>query len=577
MWDYRHKNPRRVSWAGLEVVFLFAALYILFSCTLCLAQSRKFSSGKNWDRLSRWETETDGKSTINVESVSTDNQQGLKLKYNLSGNSGWVLISTDIPAFNIEKVPLIFRIKFIGRGNLEIKFIDSDGSVFGRKINLKNMYAEWTDIVIYGENVEYWWGGDEEFNKLAKISFALSGGGSGTVWLDEIMAGKPGMPASFGSLGPQLDPDRELAGYGFKARRDKELIPEDALVLEWLKQIQDTSSKGQNLLPSMETTQIHTFNNSLAAIAFILKGEKERAERILDFFAEATDRENDSITLQNFFYKGEARGFFQHVTLNLENDLEVYRNTGNSDRWMGDILWLLMAYKYYEITYNSDKYKEITGELKDLLISWYKNEGKGGYVQHGWRNGDAKLHENHGHPEGNIGCYAVFKLCGEDKYARKIKIWLNGILKGKRLPLDLYTWRVLAYGSKSVKLLNIPEYDLRYRKTLRAKGKPVAGFYHGPDIEARNIWLDGTGHIACAYITLGDKERGYFYSNQLDAFIIEREINGIKTHALPYTANNTGGYEWVRLDRGFVSVAAWYIFAKNGFNPLRLIQVSLEE
>ncbi len=64
----------------------------------------------------------------------------------------------------------------------------------------------------------------------------------------------------------------------------------------------------KKLLPSMEGSQFQTFNNSLVAIAYILKGEKERSERILDFFAEATDKENQSPTLQNFFYKGEARG-----------------------------------------------------------------------------------------------------------------------------------------------------------------------------------------------------------------------------------------------------------------------------
>lgn len=82
--------------------------------------------------------------------------------------------------------------------------------------------------------------------------------------------------------------------------------------------------------------------------------------------------------------------------------------------------------------------------------------------------------------------------------------------------------------------------------------------------------LDGTGHIACAYLAYGDKTRGYFYADQLDSFLMDKVINGVKTRALPYTANKTGGYDWVQPDKGFISVCAWYILAKNKFNPMTL-------
>ena len=96
------------------------------------------------------------------------------------------------------------------------------------------------------------------------------------------------------------------------------------------------------------------------------------------------------------------------------------------------------------------------------------------------------------------------------------------------------------------------------------------GFFDHADITVTNIWLDGLGHAACAYHAYGDKKRGNFYANQLDALLLDRDINGVRCRAFPYVANKTGGYEWVRFDRGFVSVAAWYLFAKNGFNPMTL-------
>lgn len=533
---------------------------------------------ENWDDVSQWKAESDGKSTIDVKAVPASFDKGLGIEYSLQEEAhGWVQFNKKIEKIPPEDIPIVFFIKADATGDMEIKFIDSDGSNFGRKINMKDKYKDWTQIVIYKESVEYWWGGDSDYNGLSELSIAFSGKGKGKVVMDEIGFGTEGLAASFTPLGPRLDPDRELAGIGFRQRRDKKLIPEDPLILEWLKQIQDISSPDRQLLPSMEGNQAQTFNNALVAMAFILKDERKRAERILDFYSDATVEKNENPKLQNFYYKGEPRGFFQYVTLNPEGDLPAYHNPGNSDRWMGDIAWLLTAYKYYEKKYKSKRYKKITKLLKDLLISWYKDDkSDGGYIQHGWRSGDTKLHEDYGHVEGNIDAYAVLKLCGEEEYAEKVRIWLDRSGGGNSAPLDNYTWRVLAYGKEASHLLDIPDYDLRYRKTMEVKGKKVAGLYHCADIGIDNIWLDGTGHIACAYMTCGDKQRGYFYANQLDAFIIDREINGVKTHAIPYTANETGGYEWVEFDKGFISVAAWYIFAKNGFNPLQLTQVPVE-
>jgi hypothetical protein len=372
-------------------------------------------------------------------------------------------------------------------------------------------------------------------------------------------------------------------GFGFKQRRHETLMPAQPLVIEYLKQIQDTSSPEKQLLPSMEGLQAHTFNNALVAIAFMLENEKERAERILDFYADAADRENQDPTLQNFFYKGQPRGFFQHVAIRCSGKkgngdlhsgnctVKAYHHTGDADRWMGDMAWLMFSYKFYKKKYNSNRYNNITALIKDLLICWYKPDpAGGGYIQHGWRKGDSRLHEAHGHHEGNIDCYALFKLTGDTELAENIRIWLDNQLTGKmNLPLDLYSWRVMAYGEDNG-LLDIPETSPLYRKTLTINDRKVTGFYFSADSKVDNIWLGGTGAMACAYITCGAKSKGYFYANQLDKCLIERKINGVKTKALPFVLKITPGYEWVDLDKGFISACAWYLFAKNEFNPMLL-------
>lgn len=534
---------------------------------------RKYQLEDHWDDVSLWQTSNDEGSRINLDSYNTVFGKGIKADYTLkSGGGGWVILKKTLDRIPSEDTPITFLMRALPGSDFEVKFVDEDGSVFGRKFLLTDKYKEWTPVVIYNDSVEYWWGGDSEFSRLKHLELALSGRGKGVVLLDEIGLGNKDMQATFRPAGPQLDPDRELKGFGFKQRRARRLKKENRLVLKWLKKIQDISSKEKALLPSMEGNVAHTFNNSLVAMAFMLKKQRKRAERILDYYAKATVKSNADIGLQNFYYNDEARGFYQQVFLRDEGDNKAYHQTGSSDRWMGDMCWLLTAYKYHQKRYKSKKYNKIIKTLKDLLLSWYKEDPKtgGGYLQHGWRKGDAKLHEDHGHPEGNIDAYAVMKLIGEHEKAEKIKIWLESVLNGNNLPLDLYTWRVLAFGKESADILNIPEYDLRFRKIMKKKGKNVMGVYHAPDINVDNIWLDGTGHIACAYFAVGNKHRGNFYSNQLDHFLITRVIKGVKTKTLPYTAISAGDYEWVDQKKGFVSVVAWYIFAKNRFNPMTL-------
>jgi hypothetical protein len=243
------------------------------------------------------------------------------------------------------------------------------------------------------------------------------------------------------------------------------------------------------------------------------------------------------------------------------------------DRWMGDMAWLLLALLDHQQAFGDDRYAKLTDDIADLLRSWYvpSPNGKGGYVQHGWRRGDSKLHEDHGHHEGNIDCCAVFLLIGEEQLAKEIRVWLEAELTGRNdLPLDLYTWRVLAFGEGQAELLDIPDFDLRYRKTVPFRGHKVVGPYSGPAPEIDNVWLEGAAHLACAYSSVGNAARANFYANQLDAAIIEDRVGGKMFHSIPYTTNRAGDYGWVNPDEGFTSTAAWYILAKRQFNPLRL-------
>jgi hypothetical protein len=490
---------------------------------------------------------------------------GIQINYTFPATGGWVTMDIPFGSLYTKSNPMVFFIYTTNSADkLEIKFIDSDGSVFDIKPSLSKYFGGWNHITAYLDNTSYDWGGNTKFETPSKFSLAISGSGtsSGTVCFDEIGVGKVGLPSSFL---PTIDPDCELGGIGFAQRRDTVMTPEDPLVLKYLESLQDLSTVSRNLLPTYKGgAQAQTFNNCLAALSFLVKNERERAERILDFYRNATDSSNIDNLKQNFFYKGEARGFYQ------ECDIQTLKAMGAKNRWIGDIAWLLITCKNYQVKYNSNRYDYLIQIIKELFLSFYKKAEIGGYIQHGWENGDAKLHESYGHHEGNIDCYVALKLCGEDFYAHQIKIWLDNQLDGNTsLPLDLYTWRALAFGAINdsyTALLNIPEYDFRYRKIVNVKGKDMMGMFSSPDITIQNFWNDGTGHASCAFQAFGDQRRGYFYANQIDPLIVTQIFGAVTTHGIPYTLN-TQGYPGVDPNVPVLSSSAWYILAKNGYNP----------
>lgn len=529
------------------------------------SDTTNYLANGNMDNYKSWSFARQTGATGTLNTFAGLHGDGLKIDYNFPASGGWVNLEIPVGSIFTKNNPLVFFVYSASTaGKLEIKFIDSDGSVFMVKPALSNYSGNWVHVAAYIDNTSYAWGGNSSFGTPAKFSIAVSGenSSSGTVYIDEVGVGKPGLASSFL---PTTDPNSELAGVGFAQRRDTIITPEDPLVLAYLENLQDQSTSSGKLVPTYwGGNQAQTFNNCLVALAFITKNEKSRAERILDFYLNATDSTNSTLLKQNFFYQGEARGFFQ------ECDIQTLQAMGAKNRWMGDMAWLLITCKNYQKKYNSNRYEYLIQIIKDLFLSFYKPTNTGGYIQHGWEYGDTQLHENYGHHEGNIDCYVALKLCGEDFIAHQIKTWLDAQLIGNTsLPLDLYTWRTLAFGAFGnayISLLNIPEYDFRFRKIINVNGNDVMGMYSNPDITINNFWNDGTGHISCAFQAFGDKQRGYFYANQMDALIISQIVGNHLVHGIPYTLN-TQGYPGVDPNVAVVSPSAWYILAKNGINP----------
>ena len=245
-------------------------------------------------------THADG-STATLSPAETPHGPGSELSFELPEN-GWASVAAPLGDAD-DKLPVSFLFKVSKPCTLELKFLKPDGSTFGQRVPVEPV-EPWQRITMYPHEAEYWWGNSRQHGGFESFNIAVSGTqGTGKLTIVDTKFGKTGTPSTFGPPqvstdqpallhapyhGPLLDPDRNLPGFGVRQRRAKELAPEDPLVLEWLKVMQDTGTPDGKLLPSTPGgDEVHTFNNVLAAMAFIRHGERERAERILDYFRDA--------------------------------------------------------------------------------------------------------------------------------------------------------------------------------------------------------------------------------------------------------------------------------------------------
>lgn len=368
---------------------------------------------------------------------------------------------------------------------------------------------------------------------------AAGGGGAG---------GGAGGAGGDGSVGG----DGGVGGAG-GARPDR-----TALVLDWSTAQQDDST---GLLPSQEDNVASTYNNALAIMAFTLRGEHERASRILEFFAEQLSSE--------FFVDDVPRGF--HQLRSASNGAP----DADTDRWMGDNAWLLLATQYYQAETSATEYDDLEDALVQLLLSLRTDAGIGAYVASGW-HGDGTEIDDGGHTEGNLDAHAALLLSGETDLADDIAAWLDDAPnRDWRLgPLDIHSWRTLSLGSSHAfclaDTLRTDRDDLRFTNEITVNGQDVQGFLpysigREPDNSA-TLWAEGTAGMIVALYAAGNDDLGDFYAAEMDKLLFE-PANFPDSMTLAFMPVVVPDYPWVDPNKGHVAAAAWYLFAKERFNP----------
>ncbi len=335
------------------------------------------------------------------------------------------------------------------------------------------------------------------------------------------------------------------------ATEKKELSYREA-TFAWITNMQQANG----LLESAEYTNfVSLYDNSLAAIAFMLDGKAERAELIFDYF----EAQMASELLQG------SGGFFQF------RDREGLEG---SRTWMGDNAWLLIALNQYHELTGTQRYGVLATELESWLRSLQDQDGGlwGGFNEDGSQI--PKVTEGiitafnavPGYDGFHIG---ILNFLREQRWESGQMLLLAQTEEARyQYALDLHSLGFLIFEDFPASALHESE---RYLNTQTATLSGVELQGYGFDEDRDVVWLEGTAQMALAF-----RQAGMLYKTEAlmghieKAFIHSTIADGAK--GLPYTANyGTHGATplWDHADSTpALSSSIWYIFAQHNFNPL---------
>ena len=325
----------------------------------------------------------------------------------------------------------------------------------------------------------------------------------------------------------------------------------------WLTNMQQSNGL---LLSSEGGRYVSLYDNALAALAFTLYGDLNKAEKIFDFF---------NSRLETEMLKSPG-GFGQMRT---SDGIPV---DNRPRRWLGDNAWLLIAINNYQQLANNTKYQDLASALTNWIVSLQDVDGGlwGGFNADGSRI--SKI------AEGNIDAFnaiqgynafhkkliAHFKNVRWDATDRLLIAWADN--PKYKYALDLHSWGYCIFEDFPVAVLTKASRFLNTQQSTIAK-MDVSGFCFDEDKDV--VWLEGTGQMVVAYIKAKNESEAQKYLHEMKKNLI-KSPSFVNSYALPYTANYGSSYGgealWTGVDTNpAVSSTVWYLFGMLRFDPLK--------
>ena len=337
----------------------------------------------------------------------------------------------------------------------------------------------------------------------------------------------------------------------------------------------------------------YTYDNALAAMAFISEGRKADAQEILDAFVYVVEHDR--------YQPGRIRKAYAADTVYYYNGGDSVKLPGwwdnGANQWdedqtqvgsnVGDTSYAALALLQYDRAYNTDKYLPTAKKLMDWVINEC-SDSRAGFTAgcEGWPENGGGIKLSYKVVEHNIDAYCAFGrlygVTGEEKYksaADSALSFIKSMYNSEKgyfftgtlddgvtvnngvVPLDAQVWNAMA----------LKESFEPYAASLDTVSsmKTAEGAYpFCRENKNGGFWCEGSAFTALMY-----KERGEYgeYSDTMDALCGVQLENGLFPAA---TVDNlsTGiylsdGSPWDYSRDPHIAPAAWFVMAVNGFDP----------
>ena len=341
-----------------------------------------------------------------------------------------------------------------------------------------------------------------------------------------------------------------------------------------------------------------TYDNALAAMAFISAGQEKEAREILDSlqFAVENDRWKPG-RIRNAYVAGTISsftGWAEEKKARLPGWYDMEAQSWFEDQYqtgsnVGNTSYAALAFLQYDRVYGSKRYLEAARALMDWVLDECSPVSGPGFIggYEGWpENGPATTYpDTYKSIEHNIDAYAAFlrlyEKTGEEKYRDAAesalqfidsmyvpdeKRFMTGTESDGVTPspdntvLDAQVWCCMALGEKFAP----------YRDSLETVEamKTDGGYPFCLSNVNGGWWAEGTADTALMYRILGEDDKALA---ALDALVSIQQKDG-KFPAATVDNLSTGfwlftGDPWEYGTAPHIAPTAWFVMAVNNFNP----------
>ncbi len=330
----------------------------------------------------------------------------------------------------------------------------------------------------------------------------------------------------------------------------------DVKILNWL----SAQQLANGLLASTENGNlVSLYDQSLAALAFMINDDFPKAEMIFDFF-------NAQLGAEMLTGVG---GFSQFRDEN---------GSPYNHRWMGDNAWLLIALNNYKAMTGNNQYNLMATEITNWLISLQDTDGG---LFAGYDAYDALL--NYKVTEGNLDAFNAVQ--GYNSFHEQLLTFFENdrwdandgnLMSWPTNPdyifaLDNFSWAYCAFEDYPVSTL----FDAnRFVNTQSAtlNSALVEGYDIDEDKDA--IFMEGSAQMALAFRLAGFENEANYYLQEMEKILVDSSVFP-DAAGFPYASNDGTAYGdtpyWAGADTDIaISPGAWYLFAKYNFNPFEV-------